>query len=502
MTERPRTPRPTVDIRPDEFRALGHRLVDRVAEFLESLPERPVTVAPSPDEIRAELPPDGPLPEDGVPPGVLLEEVTDHLFAKSLFNGHPRFFGYITSSAAPIGILGELLVGAVNANVGAWKLSPVATEIEAQTVRWVADLIGFPSSAGGVLVSGGNMANIAAFLAARTAMATGDVREHGIDPARETLCVYGSAETHTWIQKAADLSGIGTAAVRWVKTDRSQRLDVGALRSAIAVDREAGRRPFLAVGTAGTVSTGAVDPLSEMAQLCKDEGLWFHVDGAYGAFAAGVPGEAGDLVGIRQADSVAVDPHKWLYAPLEAGCVLVRRPADLTNTFSYHPPYYHFDEGERNYVDYGPQNSRGFRALKVWLTLRQLGRSGCRDLVARDCRLAQRLHGAVRDHAALEACSRSLSIATFRYVPPGLRSGLGREDVESYLNMLNQKVLSAVEKSGELFVSNAIIDGRFVLRACIVNFRTTEADIDAVPGIVARFGHDLDRVHEKARPRL
>ena len=481
-----------VDLSSDQFRELGHRLVDRVADFLASLPSGPVTVAASPSDVRQGLPPEDRLPDAGTAPGPLLDEITDHLFAKSLFNGHPRFFGYITSSAAPLGILGELLAAAVNPNVGAWKLSPVATEVEAQTVRWIADLIGVPTTCGGLLVSGGNMANIVCFLAARTAKTSWDVGKTGVRGSGAALRVYGSTETHTWIQKAADLSGIGTDAIRWVETDDHHRINVSALRAEIERDRAEGHRPFMVVGTAGTVGTGAVDPLPEIAAVCREYDLWFHVDGAYGAFAAKAPGAPADLAGIGDADSVAVDPHKWLYAPLEAGCVLVRRPSDLTNTFSYHPSYYNFEETETNYVDFGLQNSRGFRALKVWLTLRQVGRTGCLEMIAGDCRLAERLHRVIREHASFEAFTQSLSITTFRYVPQDLRAGLGTADVEQYLDRLNQQLLTAVEQSGELFLSNALVGGRFALRACIVNFRTTDADIDAVPTLVARLGEQAD----------
>jgi aromatic-L-amino-acid/L-tryptophan decarboxylase len=343
------------------FRSLGHRLVDQVAASLEALPLGPVTRDQSPSAVREALNLTDPLPESGMDPGLLLEQTAQLLFTHSLFNAHPRFFGYITSPPAPIGILGDLLAAAVNPNVGAWTLSPAATEIESQTVRWIASLIGYPVSCGGLLVSGGNMANFVCFLAARAANAGWDVREQGVsaDSGRR-LRVYSSTETHTWIQKAADLGGLGTASIRWIATDEKLRMDVAALRRQIEADSAAGDVPCLVVGTAGSVSTGAVDPLPEISAICKEFGVWFHVDGAYGGFAAAVPQAPDDLRGLSQADSVAVDPHKWLYAPLEAGCVLVRDPESLRAAFAYHPPYYHFNERATNYVDYGPQNSRGF----------------------------------------------------------------------------------------------------------------------------------------------
>src|SRR5262249_5255078 len=253
------------------------------------------------------------LPESGADAGELVSTAADLLFAHSLFNGHPRFWGYITSSPAPIGMLADFLAAAVNANVGAWKLAPLATEIEAQTVRWIADFIGYPADCGGLLVSGGNMANFIGLLAARTAQAGWDVRKAGLMGSEsKRLCCYASKEAHTWIQKAADMFGFGTDSIRWVQTDREQRMDTSALQKQIREDRDAGFQPFAAVGTAGSVGTGAVDPLAKIAAICREQDLWFHVDGAYGGIAALVPGAPEDLRGLAQADSVAVDPHKWL----------------------------------------------------------------------------------------------------------------------------------------------------------------------------------------------
>lgn len=484
---------------PDEFRALGHHLVDRIAEFLAGLPERPVTPADSPAAVRAALGGDG-LPAHGGDPGLLLEEAASLLFDHSLFNGHPRFAGYITSSPAPIGVLGDLLAAAVNQNVGAWTIAPMATEIELQTVRWIAELMGYPTSCGGILVSGGNMANFVGFLAARKAKAGWDVRTAGMaaNPGRP-LRAYASGETHTWLQKAADLFGLGTEAIRWIPTDARLRMDPDALRDAIHADREAGDRPFLVIGTAGSVSTGAIDPLPELAAISREHGLWFHVDGAYGGFAAMLPDAPPDLLGLREADSVAVDPHKWLYAPLEAGCTLVRDPRALLDAFSYHPPYYHLDTSDEapvNFYEYGPHNSRGFRALKVWLALRHAGREGYAGMIAEDIALARSLHRHVAACPGLEPRTQDLSITTFRYVPPDLEPG--DPAVDEYLNRLNTELLTRLQASGEAFISNAVIDGAFLLRACVVNFRTTEADMAALPGIVVRIGAEVDA---ELRPR-
>jgi aromatic-L-amino-acid/L-tryptophan decarboxylase len=475
-------------IDPPQFRRLGYEVVDRIADLLESLPTRPVTPSESPLDVRKALEADRALPSAGTDPGELLDRAANLLFDHSLFNGHPRFWGYITSSAAPIGALGEMLAAAVNPNVGAWPLSPMASEIEAQTIRWIAAMLGYPEDCGGLFVSGGNMANIVGFLAARRAGVAHDVRAKGLDGVR--LRVYCSKETHTWVQKAADISGMGTDAIRWIAVNDRMQIDVAALRHQIEEDLASGDRPFLVVGSAGTVSTGAVDPLDKLAAICREFNLWFHVDGAYGAMAAILPESAREFAGLSEADSIAVDPHKWLYAPLEAGCALVRNREKLRDAFSYHPPYYHFETEAINYYDLGPQNSRGFRALKVWLALQQAGRDGYVQTISEDVRLAGELFRQIEQTPELEALTQGLSITTFRFVPRDLTAG--GEDVESYLDKLNSELLTRLQSSGEAYISNAIVRGRFALRACIVNFRTTQADIEALPPIIVRIGEKTD----------
>jgi len=478
-----------------QFRAAGHALVDRIADLLASISDRPVAPHTTPSAIRARLG-DGRLPEQGSNAAALLEEATSILIDNSTFNGHPRFLGYITASATPIGILSELLAAAINPNVGAWSLSPAATEIERLAIRWVADFIGFPQSCAGLFVSGGNMANMVCFLAARMEYARRagwEFRAKGmtVDGA-DKLTAYTSVETHTWVQKASELFGLGGDAVRWVETDGAQRMRMDRLRERIAEDRRAGYRPFMVIGTGGSVATGAVDPLPEIGALCRAEGLWFHVDGAYGAPAARVPGVPADLAALGEADSVAVDPHKWLYAPLEAGCVLVREPETLRAPFTHKPSYYHFhglaEDPPINFYDWGPQNSRGFRALKVWLAFRQMGRAGYTKMIGDDIALARRMYERVDAHPELEALTNALSITTFRYVPPGLPASLSPDERTRYLNELNESLLTRLQEGGAVYLSNAVIDDAFALRACIVNFRTSAADVDAIPDIVAREG--------------
>jgi aromatic-L-amino-acid/L-tryptophan decarboxylase len=489
--------RAPLEMTPSAFRKAGYRLIDQIAEWLATLPERPVATGEAPAALRALLGAHS-LPEQGRDASSLLDEAVALLFEHSVFNGHPRFMGFITSSAAPIGALGDALASAVNPNVSISLASPMASEIEAQVVRWIAEMIGYPSDCGGLLVSGGNMANFVCFLAARKAKASWDVRTGGLSAQNGRLLVYASHETHTWLQKAADLFGLGTDAIRWLPVDEALRVDTTVLRTQIQADRQAGDLPFLVIGTAGTVSTGAIDPLPELAALCREYELWFHVDGAYGALAALLLDHqecevSPDLWGIREADSVAVDPHKWLYAPLEAGCALVRESALLRDAFSYHPPYYHLDEDTTaaiNYYEYGPQNSRGFRALKVWLALRQAGREGYVEMITDDIRLAQELYRLAEQQPELQVFTQSLSITTFRYVPSDLTPGT--QAVEPYLNALNAELLTRLQKSGEAFLSNAVIGETFVLRACIVNFRTSLKDIEALPGIIIRLGREAD----------
>jgi aromatic-L-amino-acid/L-tryptophan decarboxylase len=489
-----------INIPPEEFRRAGHMLVDQIAELLESLDRAHRPVVPpnqSPKNMRSLLAPFEELPRSRAPVEKLVEEAANLVLEHSLYNGHPKFFGYITSSPSPIGILSDFLASAINPNVGAWVLSPAATEMELQTIRWISEMIGYPRGAGGILVDGGNMANFVCFLAARRAKTPWDVRKLGTGNGdAKKLRVYTSAETHTWIQKAADQFGLGTDSICWIPTDDQQRMDPRELEKRIDEDKENGDLPIMVVGTAGSTATGAIDPLGELSQLCKKYNLWLHVDGAYGGFAALAHGVPEDLQFMREADSVAVDPHKWLYSPLEAGCSLVKNPQNLLDVFSYHPSYYHFDSDPGdfalNFFDYGPQNSRGFRALKVWMSIRQVGSDGYAKMIGDDIALAERLFQNVSANTSLEAFTRSLSITTFRFVPRDLRKSIGAKEAEEYLNKLNEELLTRLQSSGEAFLSNAVINNKFVLRACIVNFRTSAKDVDELPSIVVRIGEKID----------
>lgn len=483
-----------IEMNHKEFQEIGHQLIDSIAHFIGQIREKPVTPAERPEQLLQVLG-DLSLPEQGSPASEILSKAADLLFDHSLLNGHPRFLGYITSSAAPIGALADLLAASVNPNVGAYILSPIASEIEKQTIRWLAEFIGVSPGYGGILVSGGNMANFTAFLAARTAKSHENVKETGIPKEHGELIFYCSRKTHTWIEKAAILFGHGTNSIRWIQTDAENKMDHEALERTITEDLGKGFKPFLVVGTAGDVSTGAVDNLESLGKICRRYDLWFHIDGAYGIPAAGLPKLKELFAGLDEADSIALDPHKWLYNPLEVGCTLVKNPRHLLNTYSSHPEYYNFSSGEdspaQNYYEYGFQNSRGFRALKVWIIFQQVGRSGFVKMISEDIQLSKLLFELADSHKELEALTQSLSITTFRYLPAGF--GQDQEKEKGYLNTLNEELLNTLQEGGEVFLSNAIVDDKYCLRACIVNFRTTQKDIKELVAIVVREGEKIHR---------
>ncbi|HRI19934.1 MAG TPA: pyridoxal-dependent decarboxylase [Panacibacter sp.] len=480
-----------IEINSEDFKNIGYALIDSIASFIDTIDERKVTTGENPEQIQKILG-DAPLPEDGSAAATLLKDASDLLMNHSLLNGHPKFLGYITSSAAPIGALADLLAAAVNPNVGANILSPVATAIEKQTVKWLAEFIGVPAGYGGILVSGGNMANFTAVLAARTVKAPKTLKEDGLSKVEAELVMYCSKTTHTWIEKVAVLFGHGSKAIRWIETNTANQMNNNLLIQAIENDLLNGKKPFMVVGTAGDVSTGIVDDLKGIAVICKKYDLWFHIDGAYGIPAAVIPEQKILFEGIEDADSIALDPHKWLYSPLEAGCTLVKDPNHLTETYSSHPVYYNFGSDEasiHNYYEYGFQNSRGFRALKVWLGLKQVGRSGYIKMIGEDIRLSKLFFSLAKDHAELEAVTQNLSITTLRYVPLDITDDTEQDKV--YLNKLNEALLNELQQGGEVFLSNAVVMGKYCLRGCIVNFRTSEKDIEETIEIIIREGRKM-----------
>lgn len=481
-----------IEISPEEFKRIGYQLIDMISYFIETIDEKPVTKGETPTEIQSILG-NASLPEEGISASQILSRSTELLLNHSLLNGHPKFMGYVTSSASPIGALADLLAAAINPNLGANILSPMATAIEKQTIKWLAEFIGVSPSYGGILVSGGNMANFTAFLAARTAKGAVNLKEDGLGNNSPEMLVYASKATHTWIEKAAVLFGHGLKAIRWIPTDGDNKMNTRLLTQTLEEDLKSGKKPFMVVGNAGDVSTGAVDDLLAIAAICKTYDLWFHIDGAYGIPAAVIPQLKDLFDGIQEADSIALDPHKWLYAPLEVGCTLVKNPQHLLDTYSSHPVYYNFDqileEPTLNYYEYGFQNSRGFRALKVWMTLQQVGRNGYIEMINEDIQLARRLFELAKEHPELKAVTHHLSITNLRYIP--LNDSKNDTFEEAYLNHVNETLLNELQIGGEVFLSNAIVAEKYCLRGCIVNFRTSAIDIEEIIEIIVRKGREI-----------
>lgn len=491
MTKNRKTP---IEIGKAEFRKIGYQLIDTISDFIDTIDEKPVTAGESPEQIQNILG-NTSLPEFGTSVPELFSKTSDLLLKHSLLNGHPKFLGYITSSPAPIGALADLLAATANPNVGANILSPVATAIEKQTIKWLAEFIGVSPTYGGILVSGGNMANFTAFLAARTAKAPKSLKENGLRNTPGEMVFYCPKTTHTWIEKAAVLFGHGSKSIRWIPTDADNKMNNEILSQTIEEDLKIGKKPFMVIGTAGDVSTGAVDNLSEIAAICKTHDLWFHIDGAYGIPAAVIPELKNIFEGVQEADSIALDPHKWLYCPLEVGCTLVKNHQHLIDTYSSHPVYYNFnkngEEQSLNYYEYGFQNSRGFRALKVWMALQQVGTSGYIKMIKEDIEMAQLLFEGAKKHPELEAVTQNLSITTLRYVPLGYKEN--DKVKEAYKNTLNEKLLNDLQQRGEVFLSNALVSDKYCLRSCIVNFRTSRKDIEEIIEIIVRRGRIIHK---------
>lgn len=475
----------------EAFRRIGCRAVDLAAEHLDGVRAGPV-FQPMPPAARRDLL-DEMLPAAGSAPDAILDRFRDAILPYPMGNGHPRFFGWVNSPPAPIGAVAELLAAALNPSCAGGDHA--AIYVERAAVRWLMELSGFPTDGSmGLLVSGGSMASLTGITAARHWAAKQDgwnVREEGLQHGRPPFVLYLSAEGHSTMRKAAELLGLGAAGVRTIPVDADFRMDVTALRAAIAEDRTAGKRPFCVAASAGTVSTGAIDRFDELADCCRDEGLWLHVDGAYGALGRLDPAVAERFAGMERADSLALDPHKWLSVPVECGCVLVRDGALLRDAFSLVPPYLRTEEGFGFgglpwYAEYGFQQSRGFRALKLWMTLLQLGSDGVAALIQRQNRLARRLAELIDAAPDLERPAPvELSIVCFRFAPEALRGDDRR------LDALNKAIMDAVQAGGEIFLTQAVLHGRFLLRANVLHYATTESDLEAVIEVVLRTGHAL-----------
>lgn len=460
----------------DAFRALGHRMLDDMVDHLRDLRARPVW-QPLPPALRAEL--RAPLPVAGENPAEVYERFRTLIAPYATGNTHPRFMGWVHGGGTPLGMLAEMLAGGLNANLGGRDHAPI--EAERQVIAWAAHAFGLPPSAGGLLVTGSSMANFMAVLMARRA-ALGDAsRQRGVGEAR--LVAYASTGVHRCVPDALDMAGIGSAALRRIPVGGDFRMNLAALRAAIAEDRAAGATPFLVVGTAGSVDIGAFDDLSEIADIAAEERLWFHVDGAFGALAALSPALAPKVAGMARARSIAFDFHKWAQAPYDAGCILVRDQADQLATFASDAAY--LAPGARGLAanapwpcDLGPDLSRGFRALKLWFTLQSFGAARLGQVAEASCALARHLAARIDAESELECLAPvPLNIVCFRYLAEG------RD-----LDALNARIVADVQEAGLAAPSTTRIGGRLAIRAAFVNHRSRPEDAEALVAAVLAAG--------------
>jgi len=421
----------------------------------------------------------GALPEDGVQLDRLLARVERDVLPSSAYNAHPRWLAYIMGAPAPITVVANLIASALNQNTGLWRVTPSATAIEVQTIGWIASALGMPATTEGVFVSGGQMANIVAQAVMRDARAPWDYRRYGArgpEGNAPQLRTYISSERHYCHEQAAELLGLGRDAVRIVPVDGAYRMRVDALAAMLAEDRARGDVPIGIVATAGTVGTGAIDPIPELVSLARTEDVWLHVDGAYGAFACLAESAPAHLRALADAGSVACDPHKWLYSAIDAGVVLVREPGALERSFAFHASYLDTaDRGVRiDLLERSPENSRPQRAFKVWLALQAFGRNGYARMIDYNIRLAAYMEERIRTTPGLAiAAPRELSIVCWRAEPDGVRP--------DGIDALQTDVIAELERRRVAMISNAkLLDGRTAMRACITNFRTTPDDIDAI----------------------
>ncbi|MEY9127759.1 pyridoxal phosphate-dependent decarboxylase family protein [Bradyrhizobium yuanmingense] len=457
-----------------EFRALAHRMLDETIDGIANVRARPVW-RPIPDDVRAAFRTD--VPREASDLAEVYREFSEHVAPYATGNVHPGFMGWVHGGGTAVGMLAEMLAAGLNANLGGRDHMPI--EVERQIVDWMRRLFLFPESASGIFVTGTSMANLMAVLVARTTALGTLARQHGIGNDGALLTAYTSQAAHGCISRAMDIAGLGTDALRKIAVDADHRIDVAALREQIAVDREVGFKPFLVAASAGTVDIGAIDDLRAIAALCREEGIWFHVDGAFGALAILSPELAPLLGGIELADSIALDFHKWGQVPYDAGFLLVRDGEQHRQAFAQPAAYLSREArglaaGAVWPCDLGPDLSRGFRALKTWFTLKTFGTDRLGRAIARSCALAKYLEARVLAEPRLELLAPvNLNVVCFRY-----RSG----------DAVNREIVADVQESGIAAPSSTTLDGKFAIRAAIVNHRTEEADIDALVAAVLQFG--------------
>jgi len=488
-TPRPSSTEPTLDpTTPAEWeslRALGHDMVDEMLGWMASLRERKVwqPVPESVKERRRTAP-----PRDGQEAGAVFEEFRETVLPYAHGNVHPRYWGWVMGSGSPVGMLAEMLAAGMNSHATFGDQS--AVHVEEEVLGWFKSLFGFPADATGVLTSGCTLATLTALTVARDSRAGSDVRRRGMQQgAVDRLVVYGSTETHSSVTRALELLGLGHDAFRTVDVDDHGRILPDILRQRIAVDRDAGRRPIAVVGTAGTASTGAMDDLNALASVCGENGLWFHVDGAFGALAV-LSDELRPLVaGIERADSIAFDLHKWLHVPYDVGAVLVRDPKLQRESFALRGAYLskvdsRLASAEVNYMELSPQMSRGFRALKVWMSIRTYGFDALGELIEQNVHQARHLAREIDAAPDLERLAPvDLNIVCFRYAPEGVP--------DRRLDVINEHILRGLHHDGAAVPSHTSIGGRFALRVAITNHRSRFEDFDFLVEEVARRGAAL-----------
>ncbi len=462
-----------IDLSPDEFRQLGYQAIDLLAQQMAAIRDLP-TRQPVPEDLKQRFL-HQPLPETESDPSELLNTFAQDVLPYPMGNASPRFFAWVNSPPAPMAVLAELLAAGMNPSVAGGDHA--ATYVEHAVLNWLKTIMTFPSSAGAVLASGGSVANLIALGVMRHVKTGGSVRAKGFQEQSAPMIIYTSTQGHGCIQKAIEILGFGSDSLRKIPVDSNYRMNMDALREQIRADRAAGLLPVCVAASAGTVNTGAIDPLDEIADLCAAENLWFHVDGAYGG--VGILAQPSLYKGIERADSLAIDPHKWMYMPVECGCVMVRDAQAMRDSYSLVPAYLRDDAVMPWFSEFSIQQTRSFKALKLWMVMQQIGVEGYRELISRDIALARTLQAKIQARSDFELIATgSLSVTCFRYKANGV------EDI----NSLNKKLVEIVQREGKTFLTTTELDGRLVLRACIVNFRTTEADLDILLDAVAEAG--------------
>lgn len=455
----------------EALRDLAHRMVDDAFHDVATLRDRPVW-QPMPEHVEAAF--DGPVPRTGEGAEAAYRDFRDFVAPYPLGNTHPRFWAWYVGNGTMMGALGAFLGAAANPNLGG--ANHAAVRVEQQVIRWCGEMLGYPSDASGLMVSGASMANLVGLAVARSAHAGIDVRAEGVRAMPEPLVAYGSRELHSCHQRAMELLGLGSASLRKVAVDEEYRIDLGALARAVSEDRAAGRRPFVVIGNAGTINTGAIDDLEALADFCAREGIWFHVDGAIGALVTITPTLAHLVRGIERADSVALDLHKWMHVPFEAGVALVRHEALHRGTFTLTPDYLEHTTrglpgGSVWFSDYGVQLSRDFKALKVWLSLKERGIDAYGRAMERNVAQAAHLAQRIAREPTLELMApASLDIVCFRVLADGAS--------DASLDELNRELLLRVHESGVAAPSYTTLSGRYCLRVAISNHRSTFEDFD------------------------